>query len=464
MAETLKKVKSNGFLIFCLLCSPQQSMTASQGMMLSERPSGSLTGLGGSGPSLGNYKGVMLCNRPFGGVAAATRDSVDAGAAAVAAGRFVTGVVKTEPGYAAPQRVKDIVVVRQAKKKTALSRHRRWLADLQKTKDAREQQYMEGVQRKEEASRRFAEREAKSRHISLGATHTDDDRDIEHRAAASDEEHVYDADAQPKAAVAAKPAAAAAVKATDDADIGLSSTTALSNSKKHRHNKAGKRSNKALAKPLWALNQTDAAAAEVQAEEDEVSELLAFTKDLDFDKYIHDAEVQSMIDQVKRRIQELEKQEQADDTADNDNPDRPEVDDASTIGDNDNDDVQEEALAKRIMRLTDANLKRISSHGDNANNNSADDDAVSDVMSLARTVMSEGGKSVRTVHSTKSLAAVVTRSQAKQLGCIDESAAANKMETAVNVKLILHKEDGGMRLGGKNTVSNLPYIHRNPAI
>eukprot|EP00953_Heterococcus_sp_UTEX-ZZ885_P015174 8544-Heterococcus_DN1.PRE.3 len=435
-------------------------MTASQGMMLSERPSGSLTGLGGSGPSLGNYKGVMLCNRPFGGVAAAARDSVDAGAAAVAAGRFVTGVVKTEPGYAAPQRVKDIVVVRQAKKKTALSRHRRWLADLQKTKDALEQQYMEGVQRKEEASRRFAEREAKSRHISLGVTHTDDDRDIEHRAAASDEEHVYDADAQPKA-VAAKPATIV-VKATDDADIGLSSTGAISNSKKHRHGKAGTRSNKA-AKPLWALTQTDAAAAEAQAEEDEVSELLAFTKDLDFDKYIHDAEIQSMIDQVKRRIQELEKQEQADATADNDNPDRPEIDDASTIDDNTDDDVQEEALAKRIMRLTDANLKRISSHGDNANNNSADDDAVSDVMSLARTVMSEGGKSVRTVHSTKSLAAVVTRSQAKQLGCIDES-AANKMETAVNVKLMLHKEDGGMRLGGKNTVSNLPYIHRNPAI
>eukprot|EP00953_Heterococcus_sp_UTEX-ZZ885_P015177 8545-Heterococcus_DN1.PRE.3 len=437
-------------------------MTASQGMMLSERPSGSLTGLGGSGPSLGNYKGVMLCNRPFGGVAAAARDSVDAGAAAVAAGRFVTGVVKTEPGYAAPQRVKDIVVVRQAKKKTALSRHRRWLADLQKTKDALEQQYMEGVQRKEEASRRFAEREAKSRHISLGVTHTDDDRDIEHRAAASDEEHVYDADAQPKPA-AAKPAAAAG-KATDDADIGLFSSSAISNSKKHRHGKAGRRSNKAAAKPLWALTQIDAAAAEAQAEEDEVSELLAFTKDLDFDKYIHDAEIQSMIDQVKRRIQELEKQEQADDTADNDNPDRPEVDDASTIGDTDNDDVQEDALAKRIMRLTDANLKRISSHGENNNNNnSADDDTVSGAMSLARTVMSEGGKSVRTVHSTKSLAAVVTRSQAKQLGCIDES-AANKMETAVNVKLILHKEDGGMRLGGKNTVSNLPYIHRNPAI
>jgi hypothetical protein len=438
-------------------------MTASQGMMLSERPSGSLTGLGGSGPSLGNYKGVMLCNRPFGGVAAAARDSVDAGVAAVAAGRFVTGVVKTEPGYAAPQRVKDIVVVRQAKKKTALSRHRRWLADLQKTKDALEQQYMEGVQRKEEASRRFAEREAKSRHISLGVTHTDDDdaRDNEHHAAASDEEHIYDADAQPKAAVVAKLAAAAAVKATDDADIGLSSTSAISSSKKHRHGKAGRRSNKTV-KPLWALTQTDAAAAEAQAEEDEVSELLAFTKDLDFDKYIHDAEVQSMIDQVKRRIQELEKQEQANVT-DNDSPDRPEVDDASTIGDNNDDDLQDEALAKRIMRLTDANLKRISSHGDNKNN-SADDDAVSDVMSLARTVMSEGGKSVRTVHSTKSLAAVVTRSQAKQLGCIDESEAANKMETAVNVKLILHKEDGGMRLGGKNTVSNLPYIHRNPAI
>jgi hypothetical protein len=41
-----------------------------QGMMLGERPSSIATGMVDSSISIGNYKGVMLCNRPFGGVAA----------------------------------------------------------------------------------------------------------------------------------------------------------------------------------------------------------------------------------------------------------------------------------------------------------------------------------------------------------------------------------------------------------
>jgi hypothetical protein len=49
-----------------------------QGMMLSERPAPSIsTGMVDSSISIGNYKGVMLCNRPFagaqGGAAAATK-------------------------------------------------------------------------------------------------------------------------------------------------------------------------------------------------------------------------------------------------------------------------------------------------------------------------------------------------------------------------------------------------------
>lgn len=457
-------------------------MTASQGMMLSERPAGSV--LGGSvtaaGPSLGNYKGVMLCNRPFGGVAAAARDSADAGAAAVAAGRFVTGAVKTELGYAAPQRVRDVVVVRQAKKKTALSRHRRWLADLQRTKDNLEQQYMAGVQHKEDASRRFAEREAKNRHTSLGVSGalrhgtlhdtSDNNENSETKQHTADvEEHVYDAEAESKQA--AKLTLPRVLKSVDDADIGLSSTSAIQLRK--AHNKASKRK----VKPLWALTQTDAAAVEAQAEENEVNELLAFTKDLDFDKYIHDAEVQIMIDQVKRRIQELEKQEAIDEQhpeVDDDGTGVADDDDDATVLDSiDHDELRDDALGKRIMRLTDANLKRIGhtkqqqqqQHGDDYN----DDDAES-ILSLAKTVLSEGGRSVRTIHSIKSLAAVVSKSQTK-LGCINETTAAaaadtasNAMETAVNVRMILHKEDGGLRLGGKNTVSNLPYIHRNPAI
>lgn len=45
-------------------------------------------------------------------------------------------------------------------------------------------------------------------------------------------------------------------------------------------------------------------------------ELLEFTQGLDFSKYIKDAEVQSMIDQVKRRIAEIERQSESEDRGD----------------------------------------------------------------------------------------------------------------------------------------------------
>lgn len=42
-------------------------------------------------------------------------------------------------------------------------------------------------------------------------------------------------------------------------------------------------------------------------------ELLEFTQGLDFGKYIRDAEVKTMIDQVKKRISEIEGQPEVDD-------------------------------------------------------------------------------------------------------------------------------------------------------
>ncbi len=40
-----------------------------QGMMMAERPSSIASGMVDSSISIGNYKGVMLCNRPFAGAA-----------------------------------------------------------------------------------------------------------------------------------------------------------------------------------------------------------------------------------------------------------------------------------------------------------------------------------------------------------------------------------------------------------
>lgn len=143
-----------------------------QGIMVSERPSASLGGsaatAGGGGPlagagSIGNYKGVMLCNRPFAGTAAAAKG----GEVSVVAGKlaFVTGKVKSEVGFAGKHLQTEKLLRKRVKQETALTRHRRWLTDLQMTKQALEEQYMEDLRKKEESRRRFAERESRMRQI-----------------------------------------------------------------------------------------------------------------------------------------------------------------------------------------------------------------------------------------------------------------------------------------------------------
>lgn len=150
----------------------------SQGMMLSERPSGGsiapaaggATALAGGG-SIGNYKGVMLCNRPFAGVAAAAKGGGDSGGAAAGKHAFVTGKVKSEVGFAGKSLQTEKLLRKRVKQETALTRHRKWLTDLQLTKQALEEQYMEDLRKKEESKRRFAEREARMRQMTreLGA-------------------------------------------------------------------------------------------------------------------------------------------------------------------------------------------------------------------------------------------------------------------------------------------------------
>ncbi len=125
---------------------------------------GGATALAGAG-SIGNYKGVMLCNRPFAGVAAAAKGGGDHGGAAAGKHAFVTGKVKSEVGFAGKSLHTEKLLRKREKRETALTRHRKWLADLQLTKQALEEQYMEDLQKKEESKRRFAQREARMRQM-----------------------------------------------------------------------------------------------------------------------------------------------------------------------------------------------------------------------------------------------------------------------------------------------------------
>ena len=116
-------------------------------MMMSERPSGvsgmgSSVGMssgggggGGGAPavSIGNYKGVMLCNRPFAGVAAAAHGGANDGRKQP----FRSAVVPAEALGLNPAREQRRVNLDGPKKNknSALSRHKKWLCQLQRAKD-----------------------------------------------------------------------------------------------------------------------------------------------------------------------------------------------------------------------------------------------------------------------------------------------------------------------------------------
>lgn len=61
-------------------------------------------------------------------------------------------------------------------------------------------------------------------------------------------------------------------------------------------------------RPAWALTQTAAETAVEEKELNDEEDLLSFAADLDFDRYIGDMEVRSVMDRLRQRIAEMEKE------------------------------------------------------------------------------------------------------------------------------------------------------------
>ena len=330
--------------------------------------------------SVGNYKGVMLCNRPFAAVAGAAAPSVELAAKP----SFVTGSV-SEKFASVPILAADAKAKSGPSKDTALHRHKTWLKDLQSTKEALEARYLDDVEGKEERSKRFMAREAKMRALMR----------------------------------AAKAQAQAKAEGADD----------------EAQDKAGG-SRAAAALPMWAMTEADAEAEVDAREDDEANELLDFARGLDFDKYMDDVEISSMIDQVRDRIKVLEGEEKA--AAKADAPAGP---------------GGGKAL---VTRLPLASLSSaVNDAGDEA------DDTYDVASNAAEKLLQEDGRAAQ-VHSSRSLAAVASRSKAAVQAAMD--AIHEEPSHGPGPLVVRHTDDNGARLEAKNHVSNLPYMHRNPAV
>lgn len=61
-------------------------------------------------------------------------------------------------------------------------------------------------------------------------------------------------------------------------------------------------------RPAWALTETSAAAASEEKLLGDEDELLSFAEGLDFDRYIGDMEVRTVMDRLRKRIVEMERE------------------------------------------------------------------------------------------------------------------------------------------------------------
>merc|ERR1719198_1801622 len=206
------------------------------------------------------------------------------------------------------------------------------------------------------------------------------------------------------------------------------------------------------------MTEEKAEQAEEDKEEEEAERLLDFAANLDFDKYIDDMEVRAMMEQVKNTVDDLEsaiadeeKQEQAAEAK------AAEVE----AGDGDGDGAAGVADAK----LTADKLERLNADDaadDGARRLNVDANADDDARSVATSILSQASD-LRAVHSKKSMAALAEQARGRISTGRKLESVAEEQPPAPKVKVVVHNEDP-MRLKKALDPSNLPYMHRNPAV
>lgn len=196
----------------------------------------------------------------------------------------------------------------------------------------------------------------------------------------------------------------------------------------------GKKGGKGSSRPMWALTKASADEKLECLEDQEADDLIDFCNNLDIDQFMDDVEIKARVAQVEQQLAQMQ----------------------SIV-------EYEEAEEKRSERLEQRNDDKYSGGGalnandlarfDRGHGNRNDDD--DDTMSVASSVLSEC-KSIRSVHSMRSVAALTKRMESKLL----EASA----ESPVNPRVVTIDEEQGARMQIKTLASNLPYIHRNPAV
>jgi hypothetical protein len=170
--------------------------------------------------------------------------------------------------------------LRRPKKDSVLTKHKKWLQDLQKTKEYLEVKYLEEIDNKDTERKKFKLHEKKMREMQITLMKSGDSKEVGLL--------MMDAEAKSQPSM------------NQISDEKADSKTA-SDAKKATSKAASNR-------PAWALTEQAAESSSDSKAEQEELDLLDFAKDLDFDKYMDDVEVQTTMERLRGRILELEKE------------------------------------------------------------------------------------------------------------------------------------------------------------
>ncbi|CAE7640694.1 unnamed protein product [Symbiodinium sp. CCMP2456] len=226
---------------------------------------------------LGNFKGVMLCNRPSDEVKAVAEDPMP----------FRSAVASNSEVGLRPLRNYEPTVKKRGPS-AALRRHVRWLRELQE--QMREDRNQAEQEEHDEVAKRIKLKTAfdKHREAVRGMMQERSDKRREEEATAKAEKAAKAAEAK-AAAQSAQPALSEIARAAAAAVEGKVSAKAQS------------------AKPLWAMTAQE----KDKFEEDEADDLINFAEGLDFDEYVADLEFRQALGALKDRAGKLMKEQEA---------------------------------------------------------------------------------------------------------------------------------------------------------
>lgn len=399
---------------------------------------------------LGNFKGVMLCNRPGeisnpragpGGNEVPFRSAVSAGHDEQLG---LTPIRDFEP------------TVKKRGPSAALRRHVRWLREL------------EGQMQQERAQVELDEQEDIIRKQKFKATFD------QHREAVR--EMMAQRDAEMKAVETHCASARAAAKGIEvpvaghtlplgAADLASSSTAEKLKAKKK------------VAKPLWAMTEQE----KHNFEEEEADDLINFAENLDYEKYVGDLEFRQALEALKDRKGKLQKEQDAfkDQLLANFNAslnDDDGDDDASTAagsakledgldGQSIFGDLRSEYSAASSKRSRRQDNKDGRIEWDNSTNAGDDRPDIDPVVKQLAEVVLENAPQIRAIHSKESVQKIIARAREKaaiepQTDLVDFM----RHEGACPVPVITASSDTQNRLHKPVDPSMLPYLYRSPAI